>query len=361
MARIRDDLDGALSALVAHSPGNFAFQSTHTTAPNPVLRLDGLGRIGLPLSDDVAKAVVAHCEPSLRDKDVPGGACEMKASKVATDNPGWAGFIARVMNDVYEPPGVDKYSSRPKCELYQLVPVVHAHEPDSESGYPLPLDDLANVNALLDATTIGATSIPFDSLVRELGSLPWNEGFVQLCINAIHARRSENAFSNIRARIDSALRGVTQNYAHRVDYSTYDSDRLRASFSFCADAGGLCCLNIFLNRAFEPRNLEPSYVEKALLPMVDPFIQVARERQLPLTTQPFPYIIHTIICTWVNACLLPRPDESRIRRLYLNRYGARTSESDRDGCYLGRIAHSRQVHVGAELDRWAKHIATLKR
>lgn len=173
---------------------------------------------------------------------------------------------------------------------------------------------------------------------------------------------------------------MTQAYAHRVDYLVYDGAKLHALFTLCVDAGGLDCLSIFLDRAIDAKLIEPAYVEKTLVPMIGPFTRVARDFQLQLSSDPFAHILHTIICIWVNTCLVPRPDEQRVLahlatlsqytcacvdctpvRKYLNRHGARTGGRGDDACYLTGIGSRREDHVVREVHRWAKDIADIYR
>lgn len=70
--------------------GAFSFNKTYTTAPNPVLSIDGLGTLGLPLSTRDAAAIKAFSEQApvgkadktIVDKSVRD-TWEIDASKVA--------------------------------------------------------------------------------------------------------------------------------------------------------------------------------------------------------------------------------------------------------------------------------------
>lgn len=41
--------------------GTYYYESTHTPAVNPILRLKDVGRVGLPLSEPAAKRIISHC------------------------------------------------------------------------------------------------------------------------------------------------------------------------------------------------------------------------------------------------------------------------------------------------------------
>ncbi|KAG8980953.1 hypothetical protein FRB90_007372, partial [Tulasnella sp. 427] len=55
---VRSDLENIITNDLKFK-GAFYFNKTYTDAPNPVLRLNSLGRIGLPLSEREAKHIAA--------------------------------------------------------------------------------------------------------------------------------------------------------------------------------------------------------------------------------------------------------------------------------------------------------------
>ncbi|KAJ7781345.1 hypothetical protein B0H16DRAFT_1447812 [Mycena metata] len=87
--------------------GSFYFHKTYTEFPNPVLRLDSLGHIGLPLSTREAKQIISNSilapfgqgERTVVDKNVRD-TWEMDASKVHFDNPAWKPFMNQVSQQV---------------------------------------------------------------------------------------------------------------------------------------------------------------------------------------------------------------------------------------------------------------------
>ncbi|KAG8949005.1 hypothetical protein FRC00_008348, partial [Tulasnella sp. 408] len=108
--------------------GSFYFNKTYTDAPNPVLRLNTMGRIGLPLNQREAIHIAANSkqapfgmgERTLVDTNVRD-TWEMDATDVSFDNPAWKTFIDRVVQEVCARLGVNIAASRPRCELYKLL------------------------------------------------------------------------------------------------------------------------------------------------------------------------------------------------------------------------------------------------
>ncbi|KAG8940300.1 hypothetical protein FRC04_005433 [Tulasnella sp. 424] len=124
---IRTDLENVLKSDLKFE-GSFYFNKTYTDAPNPVLRLNTLDRIGLPLSQREAKHIAANSkqapfgmgERTLVDTTVRD-TWEMDATEVSFDNPAWKIFIDRVVQEVCAKLGVNIAASRPRCELYKLL------------------------------------------------------------------------------------------------------------------------------------------------------------------------------------------------------------------------------------------------
>ena len=44
--------------------GKFSFHRTYADAPNPSMRVTGLGTIGLPLDANAAERLKSHCQPA---------------------------------------------------------------------------------------------------------------------------------------------------------------------------------------------------------------------------------------------------------------------------------------------------------
>jgi hypothetical protein len=92
------------------------------------LHLEGVGTVGLPLSNSQARTVIEHCiqapfgqgERTIVDTEVRD-TWEMDASKVQFRNPGWGSFMQRVVKEVCEGLGVNIDASKPHCEFYKLL------------------------------------------------------------------------------------------------------------------------------------------------------------------------------------------------------------------------------------------------
>ncbi|KAF7302128.1 hypothetical protein MIND_00779600 [Mycena indigotica] len=108
--------------------GHFSIHKTYPNAPNPLLSLDGLGLVGLPLGPSAAKTVIAHCdqapfgkgERTIVDKELRD-TWEMDAIKVNFRNPAWKAFMAGVARDVCDALAVNFLFSRPRVKLYKLL------------------------------------------------------------------------------------------------------------------------------------------------------------------------------------------------------------------------------------------------
>lgn len=86
---IKADLKRLLEKETFKLNGSFYHSKSHAHAPNPSLRLDGLGIVGLPLSEDAARRLISKCTPApfgkgertIVDRNVRD-TWEMDASKV---------------------------------------------------------------------------------------------------------------------------------------------------------------------------------------------------------------------------------------------------------------------------------------
>ncbi|KAF7355229.1 Zn(2)-C6 fungal-type domain-containing protein [Mycena sanguinolenta] len=96
---IRSDFERVLNGPLDFQ-GSYYFHKIYNEFPNPLLRLDSLGHIGLPLSSREAKHVINCCvqapfgqgERTLVDKTVRD-TWEMDASQIHFDNPAWKTFM----------------------------------------------------------------------------------------------------------------------------------------------------------------------------------------------------------------------------------------------------------------------------
>ncbi|KAL0568271.1 hypothetical protein V5O48_013714 [Marasmius crinis-equi] len=121
------DFEDALSDLDFR--GMFAFSKTYEDAPNPCLSLEGLGTVGLPLSQAEAKRLVkkstqgsfAQGERTGVGRKPIGDTWEVDASKVHFEQTGWKAFMGRVVSEVCRVLGVNEQVSKPRCKLYKLL------------------------------------------------------------------------------------------------------------------------------------------------------------------------------------------------------------------------------------------------
>ena len=130
--------------------GTISFSRTYPTAPNPVLDVEGLGTVGLPLSSRDAGAIKACAEQApfgmadqtvvdktVRDTwEIDGykvfflpfcslGQALIKPplllSQVNFMSAAWQPFFEGVIRDICQTLGVNIDASKPRCELYKLL------------------------------------------------------------------------------------------------------------------------------------------------------------------------------------------------------------------------------------------------
>ncbi|KZV92504.1 hypothetical protein EXIGLDRAFT_718290 [Exidia glandulosa HHB12029] len=70
--------------------GAFAWSKTYNDAPNPALRVDGLGTIGLPLGDYLAAGLAQIC---VSDAQNDVNSTTLDTARVHFDNPAWGAWI----------------------------------------------------------------------------------------------------------------------------------------------------------------------------------------------------------------------------------------------------------------------------
>ncbi|KII94746.1 hypothetical protein PLICRDRAFT_96854, partial [Plicaturopsis crispa FD-325 SS-3] len=108
--------------------GTFSFYGSYPDAPNPFLRVEGLGDVGLPLSTRDAQAIIVHSkhapfgkgERTVVDTTIRD-TWEIDASQVHIDNPAWNTWMESVVREVCGTLGVDCKSSKPRFEPYKLL------------------------------------------------------------------------------------------------------------------------------------------------------------------------------------------------------------------------------------------------
>ncbi|KAF9022498.1 hypothetical protein BDZ89DRAFT_900341, partial [Hymenopellis radicata] len=76
--------------------GSFSHQINYPDALNPCLHLDGLGPIGLPLSEREAREIIGQ-SASTRNSDGKDVIWSFPGDKVRFDNPGWEAWIKDIV------------------------------------------------------------------------------------------------------------------------------------------------------------------------------------------------------------------------------------------------------------------------
>lgn len=115
--------------------GSFAYSRTYGSAPNPVLHLDGVGTVGLPMGEAQCKAVIEKCIPATFGKGERKIATQnirdtwdVDISIVQFRNPDWEAFVSEVVRDVCEALGVNYEASKPRSQLHRVL----VHETGSQ-------------------------------------------------------------------------------------------------------------------------------------------------------------------------------------------------------------------------------------
>ena len=85
-------------------------------APNPVLEVDALGNIGLPLSSRDFDALYMSAGEALTC-----GACRVDHTRLKFLNPAWPAFIQQTTKDVCKALGVVFEDSKPEMQLDGLI------------------------------------------------------------------------------------------------------------------------------------------------------------------------------------------------------------------------------------------------
>ncbi|PFH45776.1 hypothetical protein AMATHDRAFT_71092 [Amanita thiersii Skay4041] len=109
--------------------GSFAYSSLLTQAPNPCLNIEGVGLIGLPLSERDAKVIIGHAsqapyghgDRTLVNTEVRD-TWEISPAYVKFANSKWAAFVDGVANNIICPElGATHVASSPRIEFYKLL------------------------------------------------------------------------------------------------------------------------------------------------------------------------------------------------------------------------------------------------
>lgn len=147
-SEISGNLSAALQAIKDN--GTFATSGHFSSAPNPALSINGIGMIGLPLSDRDAEIIIAagiqapfgHGERTVVNKDVRD-TWELQPDQLQFLNPAWKDWIERVvMVKVANDLGIADSAQTAKCELHKLLLY-------KEGGHFLPHKEYVNCSEIL--------------------------------------------------------------------------------------------------------------------------------------------------------------------------------------------------------------------
>ncbi|KAF8656949.1 hypothetical protein AX16_002304 [Volvariella volvacea WC 439] len=125
---LRTDLDEILSKKLSQNSA-FASSSSHPSAPDPGLQIEGIGLINLPLSEQDAKAIISssrhapfgHGERTVVDPNVRD-TWELDPVKITFNNPAWVSFINdNVVPEVWRELGVVGRHNDGSCEFYKML------------------------------------------------------------------------------------------------------------------------------------------------------------------------------------------------------------------------------------------------
>jgi len=116
---LQDDLTGVLR-YGFNFKGNFALSMPMPCHPNPCIHIDGIGIIGLPLSDRDAHLITLAGSPN--NKDPVRDTILIDRSKVSFKNPKWEPHVDEVVRGrVWEKLGCPSYKTAPRCEFHKLL------------------------------------------------------------------------------------------------------------------------------------------------------------------------------------------------------------------------------------------------
>lgn len=126
---MQGDLEDALNGDFDFT-GNFAFTKTLSSAPSPGLHIDGIGLIGLPLSERDAQLIAGcakqapfgHGERTVVDTAVRD-TFEVEPARVKFMNPAWDGYMRGLVTESIWPEllGAGTCTTPARCELYKLL------------------------------------------------------------------------------------------------------------------------------------------------------------------------------------------------------------------------------------------------
>jgi hypothetical protein len=101
--------------------GKFAFSMPLPYSPNPCLHIDGIGIVGLPLSDRDANLITDAGSPTSESTALQDTIL-IDSSKVSCKNPKWELYIDEVIRErVWKKLGCAPYKSAPHYEFRKLL------------------------------------------------------------------------------------------------------------------------------------------------------------------------------------------------------------------------------------------------
>ncbi|KAJ7641770.1 hypothetical protein FB45DRAFT_900979 [Roridomyces roridus] len=102
--------------------GAFAYSKRYemSAAPNPCLNIDGLGAVGIPLSERDARAIIAASTP-VTSPSGDTGSWEMPSDKVRFDNPAWDVWLQKTAGSEASTALISSNAVRPSFALKKLV------------------------------------------------------------------------------------------------------------------------------------------------------------------------------------------------------------------------------------------------
>ena len=123
----QSDLEDALKGDLSFK-GKFALSETFTTVPPPGLFIEGIGGIGLPLSERDAKLIedaAAQAPFGKRTKAVVDATVrdtfEINPDRFSFTNPAWTEFLQTVTEKMAKGLGLPPNQPPPRAELYKLL------------------------------------------------------------------------------------------------------------------------------------------------------------------------------------------------------------------------------------------------
>ncbi|KAI0714887.1 hypothetical protein C8Q76DRAFT_784084 [Earliella scabrosa] len=128
---------------------------SYSEAPNPILHIEGLGTIGLPLTERDAKTIKDHVDPT--GSDLVKHAWEIEVDKVAMKHKSWPGFLDSIIRDACGVLGVEADAGYPRSRLrsLSLIGTDGRIQPDHERETSQPKGMFATLMIILPSEHTG--------------------------------------------------------------------------------------------------------------------------------------------------------------------------------------------------------------